>query len=116
MSTVTNYILTTSFSEGDVNEAIGEKFPAIDALNTALYSEHQILVSFKPVHELSGGRKAMEAAVFLYAANYQEERTVARLMRTVPWEQPDDVQLFVQEQEESRFREIDWRTTPCEDE
>lgn len=82
MSYVTNYILTTM-----VNDGGAEALPA-----------HCVEVS-----DQSGGGKAMEVDVYLWAENYSEVITVQRMIANIIWEYPEDVQLMVKGQYEDLF-------------
>lgn len=84
MSTVTN-ILVTAFA-GEENVGI----------------EH---LGFNRVDEHAGGNKFFEMTVWLGAFNHCDTNQMIEWIRAAGWEQPEDVQIFVNEQENTRFTE-----------
>ena len=59
---------------------------------------------------LAAGMRAprvLECEVFPGAFNYLDLAALVKAIREVDWDDPDGVQLFVQEQEERRLREVD---------
>jgi hypothetical protein len=53
-----------------------------------------------------GGSKNMEAPLYAGAFNYLPLDELMAFLRTVPWSQPDEVQLIVNAQHDTRWRVI----------
>ena len=99
MSNVTNVILHISIlEEGQEDEPI---LP-IGELNKCLEDLH---TSFSRVDQYAGGGKVFEAEVFMAAFNHTPTAEIVRLVKIQSWKYPQDVQLFIMEQEEDRFIE-----------
>jgi hypothetical protein len=62
--------------------------------------------------QVYGGSKCLEQHVAVAALNFVSRRQLAEMMAKAPWEYPDDAQLLVCEQEDSRFSEVNWRVKP----
>lgn len=99
MSVVTNIVVKTS---------VGDKH-RIGKLNTAF----QDGVKFVSCDDESlprgwyAGNKMLECEICPDAFNYLNLADLVRAIQEVDWDDPGSVQLFVQEQEEDRLREID---------
>jgi hypothetical protein len=106
MSWVTNVILIHSVLEIDVGP-YPRDFPIISRLNAALEEAGIGSGHFVRVDPHAGGTKYMEAKVYLAAFNHLDDRILFRVIREMPWEEPDLVQVFIQRQEELRFTEVD---------
>jgi hypothetical protein len=99
MSIVTNVLLKTSTGDksriAKLNTAFesGQKFVSCDddSLPRGWY----------------GGNKMLECEVYPAAFNHLDLEELVRAIRGVEWDDPLSVQLFVQEQEEDRLREVD---------
>lgn len=98
MSLVTNVVLKTAVQDagliGGINSALKDKgFVSCDdeSLPFGWYA----------------GTKALECEIFPGAFNYLDLDAMIYAIRTVPWDQPGSVQLFIQEQNEDRLREVD---------
>lgn len=99
MSNVTNVILHISIlEEWDENAPI---LPVVE-LNKCLEELH---TSFNQVDQYAGGGKVFESTVFLAAFNHTSTETIVQLVQSQSWKYPEDVQLFVMEQEDDRFTE-----------
>ncbi len=53
-----------------------------------------------------GGTKMLETNIAIGAFNYLQLDELVKHLKGIKWEQPDGVQLIVQEQNDSRFRII----------
>jgi len=99
MSIVTNVVFKTSAGDkariSDLNSAFqsGQKFVSCDdgSLPRGWYA----------------GNKMLECEICPAAFNYLDLEGLIRAIRQVEWGDPLSVQLFVQEQEENRLREVD---------
>lgn len=86
MSHVTNIILKTAYDED--RDLIAEKFPMLSLTS-----------------EQAGGDKHMECDVFMGAKNYLDLDELVGTFRKAPWDDPENVQLLIQRQNENRFEE-----------
>lgn len=93
MSVVTNVLLSFDILE---NEA-----EVVDEINGWLSSHHQGY--FKDLTEACGGSKAMEIPVYGAAFNYLDVKALLAFIRTLKFKEPQNVQLFVCQQEEEKF-------------
>lgn len=90
MSFVTNVILT--FDSGD------EKlFPEVNKF-------FEETCGFKEISEHAGGTKYLEICVAVGAFNYLVLDDLIGYIHRIKWEYPENVQLFVCEQEDERFK------------
>ncbi len=113
MSRVTNLMLTCSVMEHDSRrdrdgDELGEPLrqvrewcrgktadpdcPRRDLMNLPLRVDDEV-----------GGPKHIECSIYIWAANWLNLEGFLEAVRTAPWRCPEDVQVFVQGQEESRF-------------
>lgn len=97
MSRVTNVILHHSIIEDQETED-GPYVPVV-ALNQAVSP----WTSFQKVDQHAGGRKVFEADVYLAAFNHVDTDEILRLVKLQPWKYPEDVQVFVKEEEDDGF-------------
>jgi hypothetical protein len=95
MSVVTNIILAAALDEYGV-----------DLLNAAL-GKARLGGRLERMDKEAGGTKVMEAAIWLAAFNHLNLEAFVAMVKTVEWETPGEVSLFVKEQEDDVFREID---------
>lgn len=93
MSRVTNIILTVSAGEFNVAEWLNRAW-STDGCPPWREAEY------------SAGCKAMECGVFLGGFNHMDLSDFTKAIESITWEHPECVQLFVMEEEDSRFREI----------
>ena len=99
MSVVTNVLLKTSAGDrnriANLNEAFasGQKFVSCDdeSLPRGWYA----------------GTKMLECEIYPGAFNHLDLAKFVDAIRGVDWDDPHSVQLFIQEQEEGRLREVD---------
>lgn len=101
MSVVTNIVLKTS--AGDKHR--------IEKLN-ALFQSGQKFVSCDGESLPRGwyaGNKMLECEIFPGAFNQLNLTDLLNAIQKVDWDDPLSVQLFVQEQEEDRLREVELR-------
>lgn len=99
MSNVTNVILHISIAE---EEREDKPIPPIFELNLCL---EQLNTSFKQVDQHAGGGKAFEAVVFMAAFNNVLTQEIVGIVASRSWKYPEDVQLFIMEQEDDLFTE-----------
>ena len=103
MSPVMNVILTHGCGEFtqsvmcDVNNAISDRYETAFTRVPASDSE------------FVGGDKNMECDVYLAAFNYMPLEHLLAAVRGARWNSPEHVQVFVQDEDEDRFTERDWR-------
>lgn len=114
MSTVTNTILTFALDE----ERYTEEHPQGDDARGVIaevneywkqkYGDAAIVSDgFRhPPEVWHGGTKALECYVFVAAFNYLGLKEFVKHLRSIKWDAPSRVQLFVQEQEDDVFREV----------
>jgi len=93
MSQVTSVILTTAAGEID-----------IDAFNELW--EFDGAPEFADHAPISAGDKHLECNVYLGAFNYLNLAAFVATIKKVEWSFPNEVQLFVQEHNSVRFREV----------
>ena len=95
MSVVTNLILTC---------AAGGEEKAIAYINAAMIDDlHQQPIT--DTREAATGTKWLEAGVFITACNYLDLPEFLSAVQSAPWESPESVQVFYQEQDDNRFTE-----------
>ena len=58
------------------------------------------------VDKYAGGDKAMQCSIFLASINYLDIEQFTVLFRSIPWENPEMVQLFLKDEDEKVFVEI----------
>lgn len=101
MSRVTNLILTCG---------PGGEEKAIAYINAAMVDDlHQNPIT--DTWEAATGRKCLEAGVFITACNYLDLPEFLSAVQSAPWEDPESVQVFYQEQEDDRFTEAQLNLT-----
>ncbi len=99
MSRVTNVILHVSILEED--ECEDGPIVQVVALNRVLMEECR--TSFERVDQHAGGGKFFEATVFMAAFNHCPTPDIIAFVRQQQWTYPEDVQVFVKEQEDDGF-------------
>jgi hypothetical protein len=102
MSWVTDVILIFSLEEEyDDDEEFLDSVPALDNINAWLEENgYGILVD---IGEFAGGGKAMQTNVYGGAFNFLKIDAFIKLVKAQPWREPENVQLLIQDEEESRF-------------
>lgn len=100
MSDVTNVILKVAC--GDENK-VTQIEPKASSKGTPFVSCSEASLP----HGWYGGNKFLECEIFPGAFNYLDINDLTRQVKTVKWSYPKDVQLWVQGQNDDRFREID---------
>lgn len=99
MSIVTNVILLSRACDWEDNEA--DMLPALNA-------HFNPWAGFKPLDpQTVGGTKGFEANALVGAFNYLILDDLITHLRTLPWREPEHVQLLVKEPHDERFRLID---------
>ena len=96
MSHVTDVILTVGCGDSRVAECIAalDSFTRTEARGGTLHK----------VDQHAGGTKALQAEVYMGAFNYLPVGEFIALVKTLPWEYPEDIRLFMQEEQEYSFR------------
>jgi hypothetical protein len=110
LSHVTNIVLTFSILEdGDDRLDDLNRFfrysEGGDAHPDDWYHSPSPLKMTSSIHSCYGGTKALEAPVMLGAYNYLNVEALVRHMRTIPWREPKEVQLFAKGQDDDIFTE-----------
>lgn len=104
MSLVTNAILCFSITNGEtVSEEAINRFA-----NEPTGCEGQRFVSCndpKLPRGWYGGSKMLECEVYIAAFNYMDVEGWIAHLRSLPWRYPEDVQLFLKEQDDDVFTE-----------
>lgn len=104
MSIVTNVILRLPLSNA-------ERYDLIHQMN--IFFENQDikgLVSIETPHlpdHWYGGNKYFESAIYLGAFNNLKLMEFINHLKTIEWEDKEDVQMLVKEQESDKFKLID---------
>jgi hypothetical protein len=98
--------LTVSLIE---EEGDNENCPVVDVINAWLDRENK--GQLKRLDGDAGGRKAMQAAVFMGAFNYLDIPAFVNVVASVPWEYEEGVALFIKDENDDAFYHvaIDWR-------
>lgn len=104
MSVVSNVIFSFSISEKEN----GFFYSNMEKINKWLQERNYGVFSVD-VDVISGGRKHLEAPLFVAAFNYFVLEDFCNFVRSLKWEYPDFVQIIIQEQEDGKFRLIE----PC---
>ena len=100
MSIVTNVILTFSLEEEGNQE---EDFPALNSVNAWIAGrEYRRVELLERVADLPG-RKRFEQVICVGCFNHLDVDAFKAAVANAPWQDPENVQLFVQEQEQDRF-------------
>jgi hypothetical protein len=112
MSHVDNVILSFSILEkSQCHEDGSRTWLIMEDVNAWLLKE--IAQRFGPdiggLADAYGGSKWLETPLFVAAFNYLPEAELLGLLRTLPWEEPAEVQLMVKRQEGELFEMIQ----PC---
>lgn len=103
MSNVTNVILTTSTLDEDKIAVLNQTVPFRGGIGLVSCSDSQFE---QPWY---GGDKHLEMNICIGACGELNLAELMRGMRSIEWEEPDAVQLFICESDVERFTEIDWR-------
>lgn len=114
MSWVTNIILHISAAE-EADERISEVNRFFERMPHAVTGEEEPaepLASVAPVWEGKG--HSLEAYLYVGAYNYFPLDRFMQHLRGIEWEEPDYIQVFVQDQEEMEFRGFKLADTPLE--
>jgi hypothetical protein len=104
MSQVTNIILSMGSQDEDEDKR------KIQEVNAFFEGEQKgfVLVNDEdsPFHGWYGGSKFFAGDVAIGAFNYLHLKKFIEHIQTLKWEMPDEVQLIVREQDDTRFRII----------
>ena len=93
MSEVTDIIITTFLDDGGSLD---------DHLNIDILSGKTGIYFVKASDE-TGGNKQMQADVFLAAVDYMEEDNFVKIFKTIIWEYPECVQLYLKREYDDLF-------------
>ena len=106
MSVVSNVIFSFSISEDSYEKEDDILYPNMEKINNWLEENNYGIFSVD-VDVVSGGRKNRETPLFVAAFNYSSIDNFCNFIRSLKWEYPDFVQVFIQEQEDDKFRLIE---------
>lgn len=99
MTCITNIIITTAIQDGAwMNSDHG----SIDVLNDYLHKHYQG-TRLHSVYEHAGGRKHMSCDVFMAAVDYLDVDEFIECFHRVPWDKPNQVQLFLRPEGQDLF-------------
>lgn len=109
MSNVTNVILKhgiVSEETGSLTSRINEFFrqSRFSDVEYGFINLDEVQTHRKPY----GGTKCLECEVLVGAFNHLDIRGLVEHLLTIPWEEPEETQLFVQYQEADRLEEVLW--------
>jgi hypothetical protein len=107
MSLVTNIILSFSIDEDSYESDEGDDIYALMVPINAWLTEHRYGAFGRDADHISGGNKHLETPLYVAAFNLFSLNEFVDMLRTLPWHEPRSVQVFVQEQEEDKFRLIE---------
>ncbi len=99
MSDVTNVILSFSINENEIAE---DQYVNVIKLNTWL-DNHGYGVFGRDADDIAGGNKHLETPLYVAAFNYFGSRAFADFVEFLTWNEPENVQLLIQEQNENKF-------------
>ena len=109
MSNVTNVLLSFSVMEEKVQGWDSDSpYILMNTINAWLM-ERSYGAFGQDVDHVSGGHKHLETPLYAAGFNYFNLDDFLNMLRTLPWKEPENVQVFVQEQDEDKFRLIE----PC---
>ena len=99
MSNVTNIILTFGICEDEVDE---DKYILMETVNNWLAEQ-----GHPPFGEdadiCSGGSKHLECPLYIAAFKNFPTETFLGLVFGLPWDEPENVQVFIKDEEDERF-------------
>ena len=101
MSYVADVILTMSLLEETGRD---DRCMAVEAINVWL--EEQGKGELKQVDDFAGGRKSIQAMVFMGAFNYLCIPEFVAAVGAAPWQDEERVQLFIKNEEENIFTDM----------
>ena len=96
MSQVTDIILITGIDDGGREDC----HPNVNILTT------ETDVGFVKVSDTTGGNKHMQADIFLSAMNYLDKDNFINIYRSIDWEYPECVQLYLKREYDDIFESI----------
>jgi len=102
MSNVTNVILSFSIIEEEYELQDFQHYKIMDKINQWLYDSKYGQFS-KELTEYAGGNKVTETPIYIAAFNHFNIDAFVEFIKTLNWEEPEDVQIFIQTQDEDRF-------------
>jgi len=108
MSRITDVLVLLSLDETWVEENETElveevESAALEAVNSWLRREYNVSLVNLSEHAFPAGDKAMQALVYGGAFNRLDEEEFLQVVRTQNWVAPDDVQILMKSEGESRF-------------
>jgi hypothetical protein len=104
MSVVTNIVL--SFSIMEESREHDTVYLNIEKINKWL-DDNSFGDFGKDLDEVSGGRKHLETPLFAAAFNYFRLSDFVDFLHSLDWVEPENVQIFVQEQDENKFKLVE---------
>lgn len=109
MSVVSNIILSFSIMEDFREEDDKDVIILMDDVNDWL-TERGKGTFGGDVNDVLGGTKHLETPVYVAAFNHFDIEAFIAFIKTLPWREPENVQLFVKGQEENKFALIGFGT------
>ncbi len=104
MSLVTNIILSFCNIEEHEVGAEEDEYANVNLINKWLNSEDRSYGELKDVSEYAGGRVCFEAPLFIAGFNFLVKDEFIAFVKSLPWEEPENVQVMIREQEDDKFR------------
>lgn len=101
MSVVTNLFITCSASEDE------DKLKPALSLYLHQGKPFRIGLLNDLPRYVYGGTKNIEATIFFGVYNHLDLQSLVNHLRTIQWENPEDVQVILKEQHDFKFRIID---------
>jgi hypothetical protein len=112
MSHVTDVIVTCSLLDKDKLPAVNEYFRRKNIADGSDGTKYVALVDAGAAWDARSERmgKALQACVWVGAFNYMDHRPFLGHLLTVPWRDPEAVQVFMNfENGERGFQRVEWR-------
>lgn len=109
MSYVTNVLLSFSITEDYDTDATGEDIYHVMMTINAWLTDHGYGAFGQNADHVAGGHKHLEMPLYVAGFNYFVLSDFLTMLRALPWREPDAVQVFVKEQDESKFTMVE----PC---
>ena len=103
MSVVTNVILTFAILEDEDRE---NHYTIVDKINEWMEKEYGQTFNgnlWEVGNEAVGGAKNIETPLYIAAFNYLDTEGFVEHLKGLPWLEPENVQMFIQEQDDERF-------------
>lgn len=103
MSWVTDILLIFNVKElYDADHKELAEVPALRGIQSWFEEKGRLMLDNLDQHAISGG-KVMQACVYGGAYNFLEIKEFIEVVKSQPWQEPENVQLLIQDEEEPRF-------------